>query len=186
MQFLVTATQQQLVDSIIRRYKNERNLSLSGRNFTNGIDKTLFVLLNNVFKEYLISEKIYQAMVLVSDSPWSIHTDYIKGDDNPANAILIPWKTENTSTIVFNEICYSNDDIDKMENSLSPITEEFYEKHLTHCPQEHVRKVSLHEVFNWERGKGVIWDRKFLHCSDNFIKNGITEKIALVMFTEKL
>jgi hypothetical protein len=43
--------------------------------------------------------------------------------------------------------------------------------------------VSLYAVYKWKIGSVIAWDRKLLHCSDNFLVNGVKEKTALVIFT---
>jgi hypothetical protein len=43
--------------------------------------------------------------------------------------------------------------------------------------------VSLYDAYKWYLGSVIYWDRKMLHCSDNFLKNGLAEKNALVLFT---
>ena len=195
MQFSLSEIQQKVVDVLIKKYK-DRNVHNETINFpkdlkkayTNGLGEVDVKLLENTFKEYLVNEKIYKAMVLVEFIPWNIHTDYNKGDDNPAKAILIPAYTQNTNTIVFNEVLTKTGAeamrlLPKVKNH---VTEELYQKHLTHILWEDAQRVSIKEVFSWEKGKAVTWDRNLLHTSDNFKKNNLDSKIALVIFTKRV
>src|SRR6056300_1720282 len=104
MQFLLSENQQKIVDIIVNKYK-DYNMSDSPKAFTNGLRKSDIQILESSFQEYLTNEKIHIAMVLVEFIPWVIHTDYKKGDDNPGKAILIPWQTQSTATVIFNETC---------------------------------------------------------------------------------
>lgn len=195
MQFSLSEIEQKVVDVLIKKYK-DRNAPAesihfpkdSKKAYTNGLGEIDVKLLANTFKQYLVNEEIYKAMVLVEFIPWNIHTDYDKGDDNPGKAILIPAYTQNTNTIVFNEILMTNTakamrSLPKVENHVS---EELYQKHLTHILWEDAQRVSIKEVFAWEKGKAVTWDRDLLHTSDNFKKNNLDSKIALVIFTKRV
>jgi hypothetical protein len=200
MQFTITESQQKIVDIIIEKYKDSKfkeaheDTDLSEENTrlndTNGLSKTDITLLEKLFKEHLINERIHQAMALVEIAPWHIHADYNKGDKNPGKAILIPWQTCDSHTLVFNEICTesldSKSDIVNFPKVDNHVSRELYEKYMSHCQWEDAQKVSIKEIFAWERGRAVTWDRTLLHTSDNFIKNGVDIKIALVIFTERV
>ena len=185
MQFSLNEKQQQIVDLLVNKYKDKNDQSLTtAKNFTNGLSQSDMNILEKCFEEYLVNEKILIAMILVEFSPWVIHTDYCKGDDNPGKAMLIPWQTQKSSTLVFNEICTTVfENYPLVENH---VTHEQYEKYLSHCSWNDAQKVSVKEIFDWERGRAVTWDRTNLHSSDNFIKNGVDSKIALVIFTERV
>lgn len=185
MQFLLNEKQQQIVDLLVNKYK-DKNVYSDGteKNFTNGLSTADIVILEKCFAEYLVGEKIHIAMVLVEFSPWFIHTDYLRGDENPGKAILVPWQTQKSSTLIFNEECTGVfENYPTVENH---ITYEQYEKYLSHCGWGDAQKVSIKEIFDWERGQAVTWDRRLLHASDNFTKNGVDTKIALVIFTERV
>jgi len=189
MQFSLNEKQQQVVDSIVNKYKdkNEFNTQVHGESkkaFTNGLSSGDIKILEKFFAEHLVDEKILVAMVLVEFMPWNIHTDYSKGDLNPGKAILIPWQTQQSNTLVFNETC--TDTFVDYPVVSNHITQYDYEKYLSHCDWDDAQRVSLKEIFAWERGKAVTWDRRLLHTSDNFIKNGVDKKIALVIFTERV
>ena len=124
-------------------------------------------------------------MILSAFKPWSIHSDYDKGDTNPGNGILIPYKTQNSHTIIFNEHCKTGlGDCTNIPGNT--VDKELWNKYLSHIPKNDLLKVTLKEIYAWNHGTGVIWSRLELHCSDNFIKNNIDTKIALVIFTERV
>lgn len=189
-QFKITSQQQDFVDSIIEKYQHRTDANKIGpfAAYTNGLSPEDIVLLQDAFSECLEfdvypNEQIHQAMVLVAINPWPIHTDYQKGDERPAKAVLIPYQTQDTHTIVFNELNLGDPilDMPDVDNSIS---EEFYHKHLTHCSPEARKKVSLKEKFAWQRGHAVTWNRTELHTSDNYLNNGVGKKVALVFFTK--
>jgi len=181
MQFLLSESQQKIVDIIFNKYKDYKTYGDSHKAFTNGLRKSDIQILESSFQEYLTNEKIHIAMVLVEFIPWVIHTDYKKGDDRPGKAILIPWQTQSTATVIFNETCTNVfENYPKINDHVDSKT---YEKYLSHCKWDDVQKVSIKEIFEWQRGKAVTWDRNLLHTSDNFIKNNVKVKTALVIFT---
>jgi hypothetical protein len=194
MQFEITESQQKIVDILVDKYKDRRSDEILNLNsmhaWTNGLSETDITILTKCFKEHLENERIYQAMILVEVEPWYIHTDYNKGDKNPGKAILIPWQTCDSNTLVFNEVStVVKDDEPQMVNFPkidNHVSRELYEQYMSHCQWEDAQKVSIKEIFAWERGRAVTWDRTLLHTSDNFIKNGVDIKIALVIFTERV
>lgn len=145
-------------------------------------------LILDKLEKHLGELKLSWGMLLYAHRPWPIHTDYPKGDTNPALAILIPLNTVElyTHTIIFNE------------ESTVPFEEyiihnKFVDNNAAHLQQtvcqhethENLSAVSLAEMYLWTPGSVLFWDRKLLHCSDNFIANSIKEKKALVIFTHE-
>ena len=185
LKFEINENQQTIVDKIIERYQNKNeSASDSDKAYTNGISETDCKILGKIFEDLIPGQSIGHAMVLVEHKPWVIHTDYLNNNDkNPANAILIPNQDIETSTLIFNEECTAEnfDDFPTVKNHVS---EEIYEQYLSHCDWYKVQKVSVNEIYKWRRGTGVVWDRKALHSSDNFLKNGVAKKIALTIFTK--
>jgi hypothetical protein len=53
---------------------------------------------------------------------------------------------------------------------------------IDHCSSKKLEKVSLFSSYKWEQGALIAWHRTLLHTSDNFIKNGMKCKRALVLF----
>jgi hypothetical protein len=137
-----------------------------------------------------------------------IHTDSWQPDENKNKklgyALLIPLKIEpehiETSTIVFDQHLKEENsasvakfdeqeewNIDKninLDQSLinaktdSVISNEFYEKYLTHTSYTDVKNLSPTR-YVWNVGDAIVWDRKLLHTSENFNKN-LKSKLHMV------
>jgi hypothetical protein len=130
-------------------------------------------------------------MFLKEDVPWYIHTDYIKGDDDPGLALLIPLEVlpsfeHTTHTLIFNEECKTTftdfvNNTHLVENNASNI----FDEHYSHGNVKELEHVSVKMICRWESGSVIYWDRTLLHASDNFLKNGVIEKRALVLFASK-
>ena len=129
---------------------------------------------------------LVHGMLLKEKKPWGIHTDYVKGDANPDMGILIPLNDllVNTHTVIFNESCTNTFDTYMSSNkkSINNAVDMHYSL-LSHETTERLEYVSLLGAFQWLPGSVIYWDRKLLHASDNFLKNNVTEKTALVLFT---
>lgn len=65
----------------------------------------------------------------------------------------------------------------------NPFDIDLYEKYLTHQPYEDLTSLEIEHVIEWSPGDVVSFDRTTLHCSSNFLKQGVSEKMAMVMFT---
>jgi hypothetical protein len=129
---------------------------------------------------------LVHGMLLKEKKPWGIHTDYVKGDVNPDMGILIPLNElpVDTHTVIFNESCTDTFDTYMSINTKSINNAAgIYNTLLSHETVERLEYVSLLAAFKWHPGSVIYWDRKLLHASDNFLKNNVTEKTALVLFT---
>lgn len=159
--------------------------------YTTGFNDVSKMLLYKMLQPYLqpaIGEfKIHVAMLLEEFIPWTIHTDYPKGDENPGYAVLIPLETIDSHTVVFNEECL--DDFETYKNNHEPIINNcsyLHQSILSHISAEDLGYVSLRSIEKWEEGKLIIWDRVLLHTSDNFLAAGLSEKRAVVVFTSRV
>lgn len=182
-----------LLSDILHKLKDSELDPAKERNYTNGFKQGDLIypfikkqVLDRI--EILIGRKInlLHGMLLKEKSPWYIHTDYVKGDENPDIAILIPLNAEiiNTSTVVFNEECtdkFSTYKLNnkKLENNAASLCDNL----MSHETIENLEYVSLQGSYKWIPGSVICWDRKLLHSSDNFLKNGLMEKTGLVLFT---
>jgi hypothetical protein len=169
------------------------------RAFTNGISRGHqfydFIndsLCNDLCHAVNSNLSITVAMLLKESVPWSVHTDYQKGDQNPGMAFLIPisWDgPENsfTHTVIFNEeSTESFDSFQKISQKKVPNATHLEDNLCSHVSREKLEYISLLEAYRWQPGDLIFWDRKLLHCSDNFLKQNITQKTAIVIFTENL
>ncbi len=60
-----------------------------------------------------------------------------------------------------------------------------YEKYMTHQPYDDCKSLEIDKAFSWEPGNLLVWDRVRIHCSDNFLKNGIDNKTCIALFSSK-
>ena len=60
-----------------------------------------------------------------------------------------------------------------------------YEKYMTHQPFEDCGSLEIDKVMSWEVGSLLYWNRTRIHSSDNFLKNNVLSKTAIVLFTSK-
>jgi hypothetical protein len=166
--------------------------------YTNGFtekDIVYKLVLNKLLQpviEQALGQKIHVAcgMHLKELVPWKVHTDYIHPFDNgriPDIAILIPLKTQPsdqlTHTVVFNQISYDgNYDKTPIDSNAKNI----YNEHCSHhATDEDLACLSVRGIYPWLPRSLICWDRALIHCSDNFLKNNIIEKQALVLFAVK-
>ena len=179
--------------SALTKLNNAPNLGEQFKAYTNGFQPT--DLIYPFIKRKVLSRletlfgrpiNLVHGMLLKEQKPWQIHTDYLKGDSNPHMGILIPLNIDpiNTHTVIFNESCmdsFANYILNnkKLVNSAVDI----HDSLLSHELIERLEYVSLLGAFRWYSGSVIYWDRKLLHASDNFLKNNVLEKTALVLFT---
>jgi hypothetical protein len=137
--------------------------------------------------------KLTTGMQLITKNPLKIHTDFNdKGDSGYGTAFLIPLyqdtKTTNKSyTIIFDQ-CWKktqniNDYIATNPEKPKHNADYIWEDHCDHNPREWMEYLSVKLMAPWEPGSVITWDRQLFHTSDNFLKKGIFEKSALVLFT---
>lgn len=172
----------------IRHVLNENKL----KDMADLLSDKMFPLLGKspIFKELWILEE-YQ--------PLGWHTDCHHVCTDPGEdqfyTIIIPIETIQTSTIVANEHGWV------MPNPLDGLvlaeyarsarivpldqrfTKEFWKDQLSHCPDFSRSLFTPHSQFQWTQGSLLAFDRRRWHASDNFIKNNISCKKAIVSFT---
>lgn len=124
---------------------------------------------------------LYQVRLLNSKEPLRLINDVDRGDTNPGMTILIPLHPTApdqsfTRTVVFNQAEVSTEELENNAEHLQRTT-------LLHLSSSTLRKVSVKEIHNWEHSSAIWWDRRLLHCSDDFRLNDIAGKTALVLFT---
>lgn len=135
--------------------------------------------------------------------PQQLHSDYYyKSVGEPYKAFLIPMGIENqfegferVHTVTFNEadtFVDSADPVRKMwkrvewNNNRQPKENnalKHFEQHLSHLKPEDLECLTIDQIVPWSLGGVVYWDEKQLHCSDNFLKNNIKSKQAIVVHT---
>ena len=61
-----------------------------------------------------------------------------------------------------------------------------YSQHLSHQPYEDLRDLEIDTVYKWNLGDILTWDRSLIHCSDNFINNGVDHKTCIAIQSSKI
>jgi hypothetical protein len=124
---------------------------------------------------------------LTQSDPYHIHTDYFySGKEEPDLVVIIPLNTEeiNANTVIFNEECLDHVDIFmKTNEKLKHNARDLHETYMSHELIDRLERVSLLDVYKWIPGSVIVWDRKLLHASDNFITTGVAMKKALIIHT---
>jgi hypothetical protein len=135
--------------------------------------------------------------------PQQLHSDYYyKSVGEPYKAFLIPMGVDNqlesvdrVHTVTFNEqdtFVDSADPVRKMwkraewnakrsakENNAT----QHFDQHLSHLKPNDLECLTVDQIIPWTLGGVVYWDERQLHCSDNFVKNNIKSKQAIVVHT---
>jgi hypothetical protein len=178
------------LEKLIQKTTTEKTLN-SGfpKAYTTGLDSKFNQILKSILSvESIIGEyNVHVAMLLEEFIPWGIHTDYSKGDNNPGYAVLIPLETVDSNTVIFNEECLDNFNLFKKTNKHKENNALLLKSSiLSHIDSEDLKYVTVKSIENWEKGKLIVWDRKLLHTSDNFLQNNIKIKRAFVVFTSKI
>jgi hypothetical protein len=139
---------------------------------------------------------------LYENNPWTVHCDYYhKSVGSPYKAFLVPISVdedmslvEKTNTIIFNEedVYVDTSATNKMWDSMSWNATKtkkennamsVQDQHLSHISVDDLECLTIQNILNWKLGSVVYWDEKLLHSSDNFRKNNINSKQAIVIHT---
>ena len=83
---------------------------------------------------------------------------------------LIGKKRYNAMT---NDHIINNEIFDKKE----------YDKYLTHIDYNSLQSLKIETVFNWEPTSALIWNRTTLHASNNYLVDGVKNKLGMAIFT---
>lgn len=132
---------------------------------------------------------VTDAHILEARLPYLIHTDYIHNNQGytPEYTVIIPLDTYDSVTVCFNEWAEYNDfEIFKHNyqgDKKLKINTDFVVKRLSHIHPKDIMYLSVHSTFEWRKGSVFAMDRRYFHCSDNFIKRGLLAKRAIILWT---
>jgi hypothetical protein len=128
--------------------------------------------------------------ILDSRLPWDVHNDYViecsQSQLKPYCVVMIPLQTVDAKTIFFNQSAeYKEFGRYKEENPPIPdhVPHEDWNSMLGHCRIKDRFWLSIDQVYNWQQGDLIVFDRRQWHSSDNFIDNGLSNKRAIILFT---
>ena len=152
--------------------------------------------LNHVFGYQPIIEDLH---ILESNIPYMIHNDFTSNHNLtprtvewlnshlPEYTIIIPIETYNSITVIFDE-SYKTNDFEQFKKEYTgdlsiKLDKRFIMNNLTHLNPKDLRYLTLHSTHKWNKGAMFAVDRRYYHCSDNFIKKDIEYKKAIVIRT---
>lgn len=87
------------------------------------------------------------------------------------------------TSLAYNAVKEDYSQLDDLRSGF-PIDESTYKKYLCHLPYSALEGLEIDEIFPWQPGSAIIFDRYQLHASSSFKPNGIQHKIGLNIFTE--
>lgn len=147
---------------------------------------------NNFLRQHLPlldNETIY-IKLLDSLKPIGVHADTTGITDLAefnvvGRTLIIPIFECDTHTIIFDHILPDGEGIADYAVSLPDIDDlESYEKYYPFVPFEWAKKLKVETIFKWNTGDLLIFDRRRIHCSDQFSSKGINNKRGIVIWTE--
>jgi hypothetical protein len=183
----------------------------SAYSYGNGLDenhqiykwfvKKCFNKIQDTFgKELILARVTY----LNDSTPIMLHSDYfqINSRGTPTLAMLIPISSNNdrtfankVHTIIFNEEdvfaeqethitrTWDRNAWDKNKSVKENNALQYKDTHLGHLSDADLECLTVHTVAEWKFGSLVYWNEKLLHTSDDFTKNNVKSKQALVLHT---
>lgn len=152
------------------------------------------LLLPKLAQEFGPRLRVQSAHVLYSSEPYGIHSDVLSGnreqheDKTPSWTFIIPLDTYDSTTVVFEQISPEIKTVSEWVAATNPpkldvITEEEIEKYFTHVPRSDLEYLSIESTFKWTKGTLFAASRSKFHTSDNYIKNGVSGKEAIIIWT---
>ena len=65
------------------------------------------------------------------------------------------------------------------------IDPKFCAQNLSHLHPNDLKYLTIKETFDWTRGSLFAFDRRYFHCSDNFVKKGVPTKQAIILWAQE-
>lgn len=130
--------------------------------------------------------------ILTSYFPYRTHSDALFGeygfDENnyAAWTLVIPLDDYDSHTLLFDQYSFTTKLVPEYIKDKEPIDKidtYTYDKYLTLEAPESMRHFSLEYAYKWKKAKCFAASRYKFHGSDNFIKNGIKMKRAVIAWT---
>lgn len=135
--------------------------------------------------------------------PVNLHSDYYhsyREVGTPHLAMLIPVAINNSNdfdnlvhTIVFNEEDVCTDKVRGISWNKRKWEEnrthkdnnavQYKDAHLSHIDDVDLDCLTVQNILEWKFGSLIYWNERLLHTSDNFTKNNVKSKQALVLHT---
>lgn len=162
-----------------------------------GVSPELDVMLNQLIPK--LPNEVLFIKILEATIPGGPHSDTslpnpLSNDfviPNFARTFIIPHETVDTNTILFNEVLPTGVDNINYINNMPPIidiekiiSKDTYTKYLSHCSEQWIDKFSIDTIFPWVAGDMLVFDRRKIHCSDNYVSHGLKNKKGFVIWSE--
>mgnify|MGYP003333385198 CR=1 FL=1 len=145
------------------------------------------------------------AALLDSDLPLDVHSDYYhKRLGEPFMAFLIPLNVngskhgmDRASTIVFDQTDTYVDESDHRSKRSRPPAQyldlpvlesnatHLSDSMLSHCDPRVLSRLSVKSIMDWQPNSLLFWDERLMHCSNDYKKNGVLKKQAIVIHSYK-
>lgn len=143
--------------------------------------------LENLLQKKLI---VPNAHILEARIPYLIHSDILHENQGhvPEYTMLIPLDTYDSITVCFNEWSDTSNDFEIFKQNYTGekrlrMDPRFCANRLSHLHPKDLAYLTLHDTFAWNKGSVFAMDRRYFHCSDNFLKKGLSQKRAIVLWT---
>lgn len=162
-----------------------------------GVSPELDVMLNELIPK--LPNEVLFIKIIEATIPGGPHSDTSLPNPLPkdyvipnfARTFIIPFETVDTNTILFNEILPTGSNHSDYINNMplirdteKIISNEVYNKYLSHCSKSMCATLSIDTVFPWVAGDMLIFDRQKIHCSDNYSSCGLKIKRGFVIWSE--
>lgn len=138
-----------------------------------------FELPVNVYKAITIPLKLYSESTSIVNHPklCFFNQFYFHGPSKFFNG-------DSGISTYYNKQIYNYSDVDGLVDYEFDIS--WYEKYFTHLKLKWLKGLSFHSSLDWIPGNILIFDSVRLHCSSDFRKLGIKEKLGISIFTKKV
>jgi hypothetical protein len=154
-------------------------------------NNNIFEIVNEKIEKITgIKQKVIQSYILESYYPFEVHTDLgpVHHED-PAYTFIIPLDDYDTNTIVFNEYHETSSELQDFKDSYTGELTLRIPKdiaiRLSHLYPTDLRYLTVKNVCKWAKGSLIAFDRRYYHCSDNYLKTGVENKKALLIQTKR-
>jgi len=148
--------------------------------------------IRNKLEKHIPSDtRVARSHILESFYPYEIHTDvnHSGSSSNPQYTFIIPLEDYESETFVFNEYATGTNEFEDFKTNYTGEKKLRIPKDkvlsLTHIHPKDIMYLSLKETFAWNKGSIFGFDRKYFHCSDNYMRSGLKSKRAIILWTDE-
>ena len=152
----------------------------SKRNLVPGKQIIIPLFVGHVNKEFKGTDKLPGCGTAIFKNRFIKYgTNFAKSDDKYNTDVFTTVKDYNTLT------CYNKDGSVREIDWNKPIDDEIYKKYFTHFKKQWLDGFELEDVYQWNRGSLIVFDRSQAHSGINFMANQVTIKCGLTLMTTR-